>query len=304
MKFKRLLLVICLFSYICSDYASASISSSVIIERVRLYYSELSLFAKYGDKDEGRTHRERIKNELIVDGNGLIFNDIEYSLNHRNQLDIKFDSYIISIFGNNKITSFVPQNIQTSLQSDNHWRATYLLSVANNSQKLYDIALEMLFNSEGKILTIQPKQQEAPKPKPEPKPVIKIEKKNKPIEQPKEAEFKITGVHISKVGKDGKDVSQYEKKFYGLRVEIYYTNLIAPKEISIDFKHVKNGMSGYSYTNSRRELPIGTSYSFVLDNYGEKMRNEGKYIFNFYDVVNIRRSSNKLLYSETFIPKK
>ena len=158
MKFKRFLLVICLLSNICVGDALASISSSYIIERVRLYYSELNLFAQYGDKDEGRIHRERIKNELIVDGNGLIFNDIEYCLNRRNQSDTKFDSYIISIFGN-KVLSFIPQNIQANLQADNHWRATYLLSVSDKYKKLYDIELEMLFNTDGKILTIQRKQQ-------------------------------------------------------------------------------------------------------------------------------------------------
>ncbi|MBR1516182.1 MAG: hypothetical protein IJ621_05500 [Paludibacteraceae bacterium] len=389
MKLKQILFAIWFLSYIGADYVSAAISSSYITERVRQYYSELSLFAQYGDKDEGRIHRERIKNELLVDGLGLIFNDIEYSLNNRNQPDTRFDSYIISIFGN-KVVSFMPQNIQTSLQGDDHWRATYLLTVSDKYQKRYDIELEMLFNTDGKILTIQRKQQKRFKLNtcdvyffpytdrienasnkvfyngkgnlliairyeanflPDiavsvrkdgtfyPAKIVKDKHSNEvyasgifpkdrlfdngiyelrvvekttnrtlyegkfEIKQPKESEFKITRVYVSKVGKDGSVLSKYEKKFYGLRVEIYYTRLSAPKQISLDFKHDKNGKSGYTNENTKIELPVGTLYSFVLDNYGQQMRNEGKYIFDFYDIVNNKRSNNKL-YSETYIPIK
>ena len=394
MKFKRILLAICILANICTNNVLASVSSSYIIDRVRLYYSELSLFAQYGDKDLGRIHREKIKNELIVDKNGLIFNDIEYCINHRKQSDTKFDSYIISIFGNN-ILSFMPQNIQANLQADNHWRATYLLSVSDKYQKLYDIELEMLFNSNGKIIVIRRKLQKTFKLNtckvyffPHLNPIenasksvfyngdgkvlikltyeanflpdilvsirkddtyypatiatdklsnevytsqvlpknhlfdngiyemrivekttnrklyeAKFEIRNKPIEQPKPTEFKITGVHISKVDKNGYAVSPYEKTFYGLRVEILYTNLSAPQKISMNFRHDKNNKSGYYAENQMIELPVGNAYSFILDNYGNKMRNEGKYIFDFYETINNKRSSNKL-YSETFIPKK
>ncbi|GEM_PF-6469115 len=140
-------------------YAQTS-KTDYLQERVVLYYDFLTHFSQYGDNTEAGINSRKALTEMIIDGRGLIFDDLSYNLERKPADELNIDTYLMCVHGmkNYKRLFFTPQYFSFAYRPPFNI-VSYQLNVSDNSSKksLYSIDLEMYFK-DNKITMIQRKQ--------------------------------------------------------------------------------------------------------------------------------------------------